>query len=186
MTVAFNGHNRIDWKFNNLEQAIESLMTLQHPWEKIDKIKRIYHESMLESLEECDQSLIGLMSLVDVYRSRLFNEPYPDKIDIRPFKMQSPLQHQRRFKTEKLVELAMNVENMKIFLARKYFDYLVEDRMVKNKGDFYMYTKNIFEKIDAIEDDDETKLNEIRAEFEAYHTEYVKINVKYSEMNETL
>lgn len=172
MVAAFTNRARIDINFNvrGIDDLFKTLAILGRRAVDMDQavaeIKEVYAAAMTSVMAICDQSLLGLVSLIDVYRARMLNIPI-ERFDVSTLKPHSGIKHNYTY--DERLKYAGHLDQMKLSIVRQYFNHEVEARLLKGIGNYYSYVQK---QIGAINTADEKALDRIEQEFNAFKTMY--------------
>lgn len=136
------------------------------PRKAIAEIKAVYMSTMNDLIEVCDQSLLGLVSLIDVYRARMLNKPIPD---FNPNDLQ-PLSDDHDYLYGERVRYSALIDEMKLALIRKYFDHEIQARVVKDTGNYFKTIKDSFNELNFVKE--KTGIKGITDKFTTYTGNY--------------
>lgn len=149
----------------------------------IADVKSVYQSTMKAQLEICDKSLIGLISLIDVYRERMLNKPYQK---FNPNVLNPIKTNAEDYSHDERVEYVRHIEHMKAALVRKFFNYEIEGRLYKNIKNFYAETREHIKHLREARTIE--KAREIRESFKNMEKKFISVHALEvgNEVTETL
>lgn len=128
------------------------------------KMKVIQQATMLDLLEVCDQSLLGLNSLIDVFRSRIENIALPNFDEQRLVVKQD----NDRYYWEERLKVSECVEEIKSTLCRRYLDHEIQLRLQANVENLFDSLRNSLNKLQS----PEANIQAISSEFKEISNRY--------------
>lgn len=127
------------------------------------KIRNIIQSTMWDLLEVCDQSLLGLNSLIDVYRARIERKDLPEFSESK-----LRIKTEEKYTWGERIELSESVEEIKLTLTRKYFNTEFEARIVTKSKDLYLTLREHLHKLRTT-----NNVEEVKREFQAAKSKYM-------------
>lgn len=187
MVAAFTSHSRcpINLNITSFNDFIKTIAILGHTAidfkQALADIRDVYQSALMAVMDICDQSLLGLVALIDVYRSRMLKTAFktfdPASLNPKPAKHEKP----HNYTYDERIEYGAQLDEMKLAMTRQYFNFEIQAQIVKKTSNFYSYTQMLINKLDDAKNEED--ITNVYAEFDQFQRVYEQAHI-FGEVNE--